>query len=90
MGQITEAKLLPHDVDAEPIVQAAAALQPIIRGYLNEIDRHVGHALIRRVAPVFNGNILVTLPLTLDTCQPTPLDPFATTGRDRPTRLYRV
>ena len=39
MGQITEAKLLPHDVDAEPIVQAAAALQPIIRGYRNEIDR---------------------------------------------------
>ena len=39
MGQITEAKLLPHDVDAEPIVQAAVALQPIIRGYRNEIDR---------------------------------------------------
>ena len=39
MGQITEDKLLPDDVDAEPIVQAAAALQPIIRGYRDEIDR---------------------------------------------------
>src|SRR4029453_11194766 len=39
MRQITETKLLPDDVDAEPIVQAAAALQPIIRGYRDEIDR---------------------------------------------------
>src|SRR4030095_2938023 len=38
-SKITEAKLLPDDVDAEPIVQAAAALQPIIRGYRDEIDR---------------------------------------------------
>jgi alkylation response protein AidB-like acyl-CoA dehydrogenase len=39
MGPITEDKLLPADVDAEPIVQAAAALQPIIRRYRDEIDR---------------------------------------------------
>src|SRR4030095_13558670 len=39
MSQITEAKLLPDDVDAEPIVQAAAALQAVIRGYRDQIDR---------------------------------------------------
>lgn len=39
MRQITEDKLLPADVDAQPIVQAAAAMRPIIRDHRDEIDR---------------------------------------------------
>src|ERR1700675_2208936 len=39
MRQIAEDKLLPTDVDAQPVVQAAAALRPIIRGYREDIER---------------------------------------------------
>src|SRR5262245_49435873 len=39
MPQIAEAKRLPADVDAEPLVQAAVALQPVIRKYHDELDR---------------------------------------------------
>src|ERR1700730_18149440 len=30
---------LPADVDAQPVVQAAAALQPVLRDYHEEIER---------------------------------------------------
>ncbi|MGC2199787.1 MAG: hypothetical protein WA633_06510, partial [Stellaceae bacterium] len=30
---------MPVDVDAQPIVQAAAALQPVLREYREEIER---------------------------------------------------
>src|SRR5215831_6723884 len=36
---LTEEKRLPVDVDAQPLVQAAAALQPVIRKYHDEIER---------------------------------------------------
>ena len=39
MRQIAEEKLLPADIDAEPPVQAAAALRPVVRGYRDEIER---------------------------------------------------
>ena len=39
MRDVTDDKRLPAEVDAQPIVQAAAALQPDIRGYRDEIDR---------------------------------------------------
>ena len=39
MRQIAEDKLLPTDIDAEPPVQVAAALRPVIRGYRDEIER---------------------------------------------------
>ena len=39
MRQITEDQLLPFDVDAQPIVQAAAALQPLVRAQRDEIER---------------------------------------------------
>ena len=38
MRQISENKLLPTDVDAQPVVQAAAALQPVIRGHREDIE----------------------------------------------------
>jgi alkylation response protein AidB-like acyl-CoA dehydrogenase len=39
MRQIAEDKQLPADVEAQPVVRAAAALQPVIRDYLDEINR---------------------------------------------------
>ena len=39
MRQITEDQLLPFDVDAQPIVRAAAALRPLIRAQRDEIER---------------------------------------------------
>jgi alkylation response protein AidB-like acyl-CoA dehydrogenase len=39
MRQIAEDKLLPIDVDAQPVVQAAAALHSIIRGHREDIER---------------------------------------------------
>src|SRR4029453_2801780 len=39
MRQIAEEHRLPADVDAQPLVQAAAALRSVIRGYRDEIER---------------------------------------------------
>src|SRR5213594_137585 len=39
MRQIAEEKLLRTDIDAQPPVQAAAALRSVIRGYRDEIER---------------------------------------------------
>jgi indole-3-acetate monooxygenase len=39
MRQITDEKLLPADVEAQPLVQVAAALRSVIRGYRDEIAR---------------------------------------------------
>ncbi|HEU5196314.1 MAG TPA: hypothetical protein VFW70_16355, partial [Methylomirabilota bacterium] len=39
MAPIPDAQHLPADVDAQPLVQAAAALRAVIRKYRDEIDR---------------------------------------------------
>jgi alkylation response protein AidB-like acyl-CoA dehydrogenase len=39
MPQIADDRCLPADIDAQPVVQAAAALRPVIRGYRDEIER---------------------------------------------------
>src|SRR6266446_6087353 len=39
MRQIAEEKRLPADIDAQPPVRAAAALQSVIRGYREELER---------------------------------------------------
>ena len=39
MDTITEDTRLPADIDAQPLVQAAAALRPVIRDYHEEIER---------------------------------------------------
>ncbi len=39
MQTIAEETCLPVDIDAQPVVQAAAALQPVIRSYQEEIER---------------------------------------------------
>jgi alkylation response protein AidB-like acyl-CoA dehydrogenase len=39
MPPIADDRRLPADVEAEPVVRAAAALRPVIRGYHDEIER---------------------------------------------------
>ena len=39
MDTMAEATRLPADVDAQPVVRAAAALQPALRRYREEIER---------------------------------------------------
>jgi alkylation response protein AidB-like acyl-CoA dehydrogenase len=39
MPQIADDRCLPADIDAQPPVQAAAALRPVLRGYRDEIER---------------------------------------------------
>jgi alkylation response protein AidB-like acyl-CoA dehydrogenase len=39
MDAITEDTRLPTDIDAQPLVQAAAAMRPVLRGYQPEIER---------------------------------------------------
>jgi alkylation response protein AidB-like acyl-CoA dehydrogenase len=39
MDTIAEPTHLPPDIDAQPVVQAAAALRPVIRGFQQEIER---------------------------------------------------
>src|ERR1700746_2563174 len=36
---MAEETRLPVDIDAQPVVQAAAALQPVLRGYREEMER---------------------------------------------------
>ncbi len=39
MDTMAEETRLPADIDAQPVVQAAAALQPVLRHYREEIER---------------------------------------------------
>ena len=39
MQTIAEDRRLPVDIDAQPVVQAAAALKPTVRHYQDEIER---------------------------------------------------
>jgi hypothetical protein len=39
MQTIVEDRRLPADIDAQPVVQAAAALKPTLRRYQDEIER---------------------------------------------------
>src|SRR5262249_58628270 len=39
MPKIAEETCLPVDIDAQPLVQAATALRPVLRGYHEEIER---------------------------------------------------
>ena len=39
MGQMAEGRLVPADVEAHPLVRAAAALRPVIRSHHDEIER---------------------------------------------------
>src|SRR5580704_7945216 len=51
MYAMAEETRLPADIDAQPVVQAAAALQPELRSYREEIEReqHLPKALVEQL-----------------------------------------
>jgi indole-3-acetate monooxygenase len=73
MRQIAEDKQLPTDIDAQPLVRAAAALQPLIREHLDEINREqrLPKALVEKFHAA--GFYNMTIPRELGGLQVDPL-----------------
>jgi len=73
MRQIAEDKQLPADIDAQPLVRAAAALQPAIRDHLDEINREqrLPKALVEKFHAT--GFYNMTIPRELGGLQVDPL-----------------
>ena len=73
MRQIAEDKQLPADIDAQPLVRAAAALQPVIRDHLDEINREqrLPKALVEKFHAA--GFYNMTIPRELGGLQVDPL-----------------
>jgi indole-3-acetate monooxygenase len=73
MRQIAEEQRLPSDLDAEPVVQAAAALQPVIRGHHDELERdqRLPKALVERFHAA--GFYRLVMPRALGGLQTDPL-----------------
>src|SRR5215831_6252731 len=61
MPQIADENRPPADVDAQPHVRAAAALQPVIRGYRDEIEREqrLPKALVERLRSAGFYNLVI-------------------------------
>jgi len=70
---IEEETRLPLDIDAQPVVQAAAALQPVIRTYHEEIEREqrMPKALVEQLRAA--GFYRMVIPRTLGGLQVDPL-----------------
>jgi indole-3-acetate monooxygenase len=73
MRHIAEDKQLPADIDAQPLVRAAAALQPVIREHLDEINREqrLPKALVEKFHAA--GFYNMTIPRELGGLQVDPL-----------------
>lgn len=73
MRQIAEDKQLPADIEAQPLVRAAAALQPAIRDHLDEINREqrLPKALVEKFHAA--GFYNMTIPRELGGLQVDPL-----------------
>src|SRR5512138_1839775 len=73
MRQIAEDKQLPADIDAQPLVRAATALQPAIRDHLDEINREqrLPKALVEKFHAA--GFYNMTIPRELGGLQVDPL-----------------
>jgi indole-3-acetate monooxygenase len=73
MKQIDDTQHLPPDVDAQPLVQAAAALRSVIRGYREEIERE--QRLPKTLVEQFHaaGFYSLVIPRELDGLQVDPL-----------------
>ncbi len=73
MRQLADDRLVPGDVDAEPVVQAAAALRSIIRGHRDDIEREerLPKALVERFHAA--GFYRLVLPRALGGLQADPL-----------------
>ena len=73
MQKIAEETRLPVDIDAQPLVQAAAALRPVIRSYHEEIERdqHLPKALVEQLHAA--GFYRLVIPRELGGLQADPL-----------------
>src|SRR6266700_4631446 len=73
MQTIAEETRLPVDIDAQPLVQAAAALRPVIRGYYEEIEREqrLPQALVEQLRAA--GFYRLVIPRELGGLQADPL-----------------
>jgi alkylation response protein AidB-like acyl-CoA dehydrogenase len=73
MDAIAEETRLPADIDAQPLVQAAAALQPVLRRYHDEIEReqHLPQVLVARLHAA--GFYRLVIPRALGGLQVDPL-----------------
>ena len=73
MDTIAEDTRLPADIDAQPLVQAAAAMQPVIRGFQQEIEREqrMPKALVEQMQAA--GFYRMVIPRSLGGLQVDPL-----------------
>jgi alkylation response protein AidB-like acyl-CoA dehydrogenase len=73
MDAIAEQTRLPADIDAQPLVQAALALQPVLRRYHEEIEReqHLPPALVAQLQEA--GFYRMVIPRALGGLQVDPL-----------------
>jgi indole-3-acetate monooxygenase len=73
MDTMTEETPLPADIDAQPLVQAAAALQPALRDYHDEIEREqrLPQALVEQLRAA--GFYKMVIPRALGGLQVNPL-----------------
>src|SRR5258708_30749432 len=73
MQTIVEDRRLPADIDAQPVVQAAAALKPTVRRYQDEIEREqrLSPALVEQMHAV--GFYRLLLPRSFGGLQADPL-----------------
>src|SRR5882672_10205249 len=73
MHKIAEETRLPVDIDAQPLVQAAAALRPVIRDYHEEIEREqrLPQALVKQLHAA--GFYSLVIPRELGGLQANPL-----------------
>ena len=91
MDTMAEETRLPVDIDAQPVVQAAAALRPVLRTYKDEIEREqrLPRALVEQMHAA--GFYRMVIPRSLGGLQVDPLTYTArrgTAGRGR--RLGRL
>jgi alkylation response protein AidB-like acyl-CoA dehydrogenase len=73
MDAIAEDTRLPTDIDAQPLVQAAAAMRPVLRGYQQEIEREqrLPRALVEQLRAA--GFYRMVIPRALGGLQVDPL-----------------
>src|SRR5205085_9292440 len=73
MQTLVEDRRLPLDIDAQPVVQAAAALKPALRHYQDEIEREqrLSPELVEQMHAA--GFYQLTLPRSLGGLQADPL-----------------
>ncbi len=73
MDTITEETRLPSDIDAQPVVQAAAAMRPVLRSYHEEIEREqrLPRALVEQLRAA--GFYQMVIPRSLGGLQVDPL-----------------